>query len=58
MNYLAAVLLIVIKDEQKAFWCLVHLLHRRNWRMVYDNNTPKLLSLLDLVSDKLEREEP
>ena len=46
MNYLAALLLIHIKDEVKAFWCFVNLLFRKNWRMIYDNNTPKLMNLL------------
>ena len=58
MNYLAAILLIHINDEEKAFWCLVHLLFRKNWRMIYDNNTPKLLNLLDLVKERMAKEDP
>jgi hypothetical protein len=53
MNYLAAVLLIYIDDEVKAFWCLFYILFRKNWRKVYDDNTPKLMNLLDLVKNKL-----
>lgn len=49
MNYVAALLLIYIKDETKSFWCLTNLLHRKNWRMIYNDNTPKLINLLDLV---------
>lgn len=49
MNYLAAMLLIYIKSEAKVFWCMVHLLHRKNWRQVYNDNTPKLMNLLELV---------
>jgi hypothetical protein len=36
MNYLAAMLLLYIEDEVKCFWCLVYLLHRKNWRQVYN----------------------
>lgn len=56
VNYLAAILLIHIDDEEQAFWCLVHLLYRRNWRMIYDNNTPKLISLLELLRDRMMSE--
>jgi hypothetical protein len=53
VNYLAAMLLIHIEDEIKAFWCLINLLYRRNWRMIYDDNTPKLMSLLDLLRTRM-----
>jgi Rab-GTPase-TBC domain len=46
MNYLAAVLLYVVKDEVQSFWCLFSLLFKRNWRMIFDDNTPKLMNLL------------
>lgn len=58
MNYLAALLLIYIKDEVKAFWCFVYLMHRKNWREVYNHNTPKLHSLLNLVQERLQKEDP
>lgn len=58
VNYLAAMLLYHIEDEEKAFWCLIYVLHRRNWRMVYDNNTPKLLSLLNLLRERLNLYHP
>jgi hypothetical protein len=53
MNYLAALLLIEIKDEIRVFWCLFCLLFKRNWRMIFDHNTPKLLNLLALINDRL-----
>lgn len=58
MNYLAALLLIEIKDEVKVFWCLFSLLFKRNWRMIYDHNTPKLMNLLDYVKDRLQKNDP
>ena len=58
MNYLAAILLIHIQDEVKAFWCLVYLLFRKNWRRIYDNNTPKLMSLLEIVQMRLMKDDP
>lgn len=58
MNFVAAMLLINIKDEEKSFWCLVYLLHRRNWRMIYNHDTPKLINLLDLVRERFEKEDP
>ena len=57
MNYLAALLLIEIKDELKVFWCLFTLLFRRNWRMVYDEHTPKLMNMLALIKDRLMKDD-
>jgi TBC1 domain family member 10 len=36
MNYLAGLLLIEIDDEVKVFWCLLSLLFKRNWRMIFE----------------------
>ena len=58
VNYIVALLLVQIGDEERAFWCLVSLMYRKNWRMVYDNNTPKLMSLLQVVRQKLQKEDP
>ena len=33
-------------------------MHRKNWRMIYDNNTPKLMSLLLLLRDRLKSQLP
>lgn len=32
INYLAAMLLTHIDDEQEAFWCLVYIMNKHNWR--------------------------
>jgi hypothetical protein len=53
MNYIAAILLLEIEDETKAFWCLFSLLFKRNWRMIFEENTPKLRNLLSLIDDRL-----
>ena len=58
MNYLAALLLIEIKDEVKVFWCIFTLLFKRNWRMIYDVNTPKLMNILSLINDRLLKDDP
>jgi|LauGreDrversion4_2_1035121.scaffolds.fasta_scaffold333382_2 hypothetical protein len=57
MNYLAGLLLIEINDEVKVFWCLLYLLFKRNWRMIFEENTPKLMNLLSLIHDRLEKDD-
>jgi len=57
MNYLAALLLLEIEDEVKVFWCIVSLLFRKNWREIYNDNTPKLMNLLDLVKHRLAKDD-
>jgi hypothetical protein len=58
MNYIAALLLMEVHDENKAFWCLFSLLFKRNWRMIFETNTPKLRNLLSLIDDKLQKDDP
>lgn len=58
MNYLAAMLLINVEDEVLAFWCLFYILFRKNWRKVYDDNTPKLMNFLKIVEERLGRNDP
>lgn len=58
MNYLAGLLLIEINDEVQVFWCLLSLLFKRNWRMIFEENTPKLINLLSLIHDRLEKDDP
>lgn len=43
INYLAAMLLTHVKEEQDAFWCLVFIMTEHNWREIFNHNTPKLL---------------
>ena len=49
LNYVAAMLLMHIQDEEKTFWCLTYLLNRKNWRRIYTEDMPKLMELIDEV---------
>jgi hypothetical protein len=35
LNYIVALMLIYITDEETVFWCLVYLMNHKNWRLVY-----------------------
>ena len=58
MNYIAALLFMEVEDETKAFWCIFSLLFKRNWRMIFERNTPKLRNLLSLIDDRLRKDDP
>ena len=58
MNYVAAMLLMHIQEEEKVFWCLVYLLNRKNWRTIYMEDMPKLMELIESVEKKLEDKYP
>mmetsp|Transcript_6705 Transcript_6705/g.11260 ORF Transcript_6705/g.11260 Transcript_6705/m.11260 type:complete len:145 (+) Transcript_6705:1311-1745(+) len=58
LNYIAAMLLMHIQDEEKVFWCLIYLLNRKNWRQIYIEDMPKLMELIDVVERKLETDFP
>lgn len=58
LNYIAAMLLMHIQDEESVFWCLIYILNRKNWRLIYVEEMPKLMSLIEFVETKLEKEYP
>lgn len=58
MNFLVGIMLIYIKDEEKTFWAFTSLLFKKNWRMIYGDKTPKLISLLGLIEGKIHKEFP
>lgn len=59
MNYLVALLLFYIPDdEEKVFWCLHQLMQKKNWRLVYTHNFPKLKSMTKLLEGRMQREFP
>jgi len=40
------------------FWCLIYVLNRKNWRMVYIDEMPKLMDLIDTVDNKINSHFP
>jgi len=58
LNYLAAMLIIHIKEEETAFWCLVYLMEKLKWRGIYTENTPKLIDILGIVEMRLANDFP
>lgn len=58
MNYLAAMLLTHIDDEQEAFWSLVYIMNQHNWRAVFNDKTTKLIELLVQIEDEVSRRFP
>lgn len=49
LNYIAAMLLMHIQEEENVFWCLIYLLNRKNWRRIYMEEMPKLMDLMDYI---------
>ena len=43
---MAALLLMHIKNEESVFWCMLSLFGKYNWREIYNDNMPKLKSML------------
>ena len=46
MNFLVAVLLQQIDNEQDVFWVLVYLMNDREWRDIFDQHSNKIARLL------------
>ena len=46
MNFVVALLLQIMQDEQDAFWTLVFLMYERNWREIYQAASCKVALLM------------
>ncbi len=57
-NYIVALLLLIIGDEEKTFFTFVQIMFDMNWREVFKNETPKLMNLLKTFKRKLEKNLP
>ena len=40
-NYIVTLLLIFIDDDEKAFWCLFHIMGNLGWRDYFSEGMPK-----------------
>jgi len=58
INYIVAILLFYIQDEELVFWCLYQVMNKLNMRQVYKVGFPKLALLNEHMSERLEQEHP
>ena len=54
MNFIVALLLHVLENEEDSFYCFVHVMKTHGWRGCYDGTTSKLISFLDFLQCVLE----
>ena len=58
INYIVAILLFYIQDEELVFWCLYQVMNKLNMRQVYKIGFPKLALLNEHMSERLQTEHP
>ena len=58
INYIVAMLLFYIPDEEHVFWCLCSLMAKRQKRALFTPGFPRLLQLLQILDDKMSAEFP
>jgi len=58
LNYIVAIMLIYIQDEETVFWCLVFLMNNKNWREVYTKDFPKLKSMCRTLEKRMKIQHP
>lgn len=44
--------------EERTFWMLVHLLHEKNWRIIFKYGTPKLLEMMKYFEKEMSIQAP
>ena len=51
MNFIGLRVLNVLKNEEAAFWVMLHIMKEKDWKSIYSENTPKLIrSISELVN--------
>ena len=58
MNYIVALLLFYIKDEEQVFWCFYQIMHKYDWRSIFKQGFPKLMELSEYLNERLIEEFP
>lgn len=58
INFISAMLLLHTNSERAAFWILIDIMENKNWRELFTKNTPKLLRVLELFTNKLMKNNP
>ena len=53
MNYIAALMLYYIDDEETVFWCLYQLMVKNSWRETFIDGMPKLIEMNNLLENRL-----
>jgi len=58
MNFIAAMLLLHLRDERLAYLCFLYIMFEHNWRLLYTSNMQLLYSLIDQLTMRLKEEVP
>lgn len=58
MSFVAGIFLLVMQEEEPAFWAFVFIMHTRGWREMYLNGTPKLNLLLEDLQVQVRNQLP
>jgi hypothetical protein len=53
MNYLTAMLLMHIPDEEDVFWCLIFIMYELDWRSIYYHHSSKIALMLHDLENHL-----
>lgn len=57
-NFIVAVILTNMNSERASFWIFVQIMNFKNWRNLFLENTPKLMRMLDILSNLIQTKLP
>jgi len=58
LNFIAAMILLVVDDESVAFLIFIKILQKNDWRRFYTHDTPKLFEMTKLIKKFLTKNAP
>ena len=58
MNFITAMLVRNIREEEDCFWCLVYIMFEHNWREIFDEKSSKIAVLLNDLSNYIKKRHP
>jgi len=53
-NFIVSLILSNISKARSAFWTFTQIMHDKNWRNMFVNNTPKLINSLEKLANNIK----
>ena len=55
MNFISAMLIQMMPDQEDAFWCLVYVMFVRDWRSIFSNDSERINQMISDTEAYLRR---
>ncbi|OMJ67037.1 hypothetical protein SteCoe_35903 [Stentor coeruleus] len=58
MGFIVGCLILQIRNEELSFWAFVQIMHDFNWRLIFKNGTPRLITMMKIMKKEVKKRFP